>query len=153
MTERKLFDHQHAQHQPRNVNEVHAAERLSTNDRIALFICKNIGTMICAYIFTGIGIMSLVGAVTGNALLAATFGALSSYLLQLVLLPIIIVGQNVQARHSELMAEEQFATTQKTYHDTEQLAKHLEAQDALLLRLCDPLDSQQQIANRQGNEA
>lgn len=129
-----LFHHEPRQHQPRNVNEVHAAERLGLNDRIAVWISKNVGTMICAYVFACIGVASLVGALTNNAVLAATFGALSSYLLQLVLLPIIMVGQNVQSRHSELQADEMFRTTVSIFHDIEQVMQHLSAQDAELLR-------------------
>jgi hypothetical protein len=129
-----LFHHEPRQHQPRNVNELHAAERLGLNDQIAVWISKNVGTMICAYIFACIGVASLVGALTNNVLLAATFGALSSYLLQLVLLPIIMVGQNVQSRHSELQADEMFRTTVSIFHDIEQVMQHLSAQDAELLR-------------------
>lgn len=129
-----LFHHEPRQHQPRNVNEVHAAERLSFNDRVAVWISKNVGTMICAYIFAVIGVASLVGAVTQNLVLSATFGALSSFFLQLVLLPIIMVGQNVQSRHAELQADEAYHTTMSTYHDIEQVMQHLSAQDAELLR-------------------
>ncbi len=129
-----LFHHEPRQHQPQNVNEVHAAERLGLNDRIAVWISKNVGTMICAYIFACIGTASLVGAITNNAVLAATFGALSSYLLQLILLPIIMVGQNVQSRHSELQADEMYRTTVSVFHDIEQVMQHLSAQDAELLR-------------------
>ena len=131
----KLYTHQPHEHQPVNVNEQRRAERLSFNDRLAVFISRQIGSMLCAYLFAGIGIASLVGAVTQNALLALTFGALSSYFLQLVLLPIIMVGQNVASRHSELQAEEAFKTTRKAYHDTEQLVRHLHAQDDVLLHL------------------
>jgi len=131
----KLFEHRPHPHQPRNVNEVHQAERLSLNDRIAVFISRNVGTMMCAYVFAGIGIASLVGALTANALLALTFGALSSYFLQLVLLPIIMVGQNVQARHSELMAAESYHATMKTCDDSEQIMAHLSAQDEQLMAI------------------
>src|SRR5690348_16864535 len=77
-----LFHHEPHQHQPRNVNDMHA-ERLSANDRIAVWISKNVGTMICAYVFAAIGIGSLVGALTNNTTLALLCGSLSSYFLQL----------------------------------------------------------------------
>ena len=131
---RSLFHHEPHQHQPRNVNEAQAAERLSVNDRIAVYVSKNVGTMICAYIFAAIGIGSLVGALTNNTLLALLLGSLSGYFIQLVLLPVIMVGQNVQARHSELLAEETFRTTMSTYHDIEQVMHHLSIKDAELLR-------------------
>ena len=129
-----LFHHEPHRYQPRNVNEVHAAERLSFNDKFAVWISKNVGTMICAYVFAVIGIASLVGYLTDNTLLALVCGSLSSYFLQLVLLPIIMVGQNVQGRHAELQAEEAYNTTMSTYHDIEQIMQHLSAQDAELLR-------------------
>ena len=62
------------------------------------------------------------------------FGSLSSYFLQLVLLPIIMVGQNVQGRHGEIQADEAFHATMNTLHDAEQMAQHLDKQDAELLR-------------------
>jgi uncharacterized membrane protein len=129
-----LFHHEPRQHVPRNVNEVQAAERLSVNDRIAVWVSANVGTMICAYIFAFIGVASIVGVLTNNTLLALVTGSLSSYFLQLVLLPIIMVGQNVQSRHSELQADEAFKTTMSTYHDIEQIMQHLAAQDSELLR-------------------
>ena len=131
----KLYTHQPHEHQPRDVNAQRRVERLGLNDRLAVFISKRVGSMACAFLFAAIGIASLIGAVTQNAVLALTFGALSSYFLQLVLLPIIMVGQNVQARQSELMAEEAYQTTQKTYHDLAQLVAHLHAQDDVLLYL------------------
>ena len=131
----KLYEHPWRFREAQNVNERHAAERLSLNDRIAVFISRNVGTMLCAYLFGLIGIGSLVGVFTNNLLLALICGSLSSYFIQLVLLPIIMVGQNVAGRHSELMADETFKTTQDTYRMLEQLVGHLHAQDAVLLHL------------------
>jgi hypothetical protein len=50
------------------------------------------------------------------------------------ILPIIMVGQNVLGRKSELQADEQFNTTQKSYHDIEQIMQHMAAQDEILLK-------------------
>ena len=88
-------------------------ETLSMNERFGVFITNNVGTMWCAYIFTFIGIASLVGAVTNNAALALTFGAVSSYFLQLVLLPIIMVGQSVEGRKNEHVQSEILQDTEK----------------------------------------
>ena len=93
--------------QIRNVNEQHK-ESLSFSEKIAVKITNAIGTMICVSIFTVIGIMSLVGALTGNMFLVLIFGSISSYFLQLVLLPLIMVGQNVQQRHSEMRADNDY---------------------------------------------
>jgi uncharacterized membrane protein len=106
----------------RNINKEHR-ERLSTSEKLGLWVTKKIGTMICAYIFAVIGIISLVGAITSNAFLAMTFGAVSSYFLQLVLLPIIMVGQNVQSRHAEHVADATFKEVDDIHRKLDNLLK------------------------------
>jgi hypothetical protein len=131
-----LYQHSANRHQPRNVNRVHRTELQAAgfNTRVAVWLTKNVGTMQCAYLFAGIGIGSLVGVFTNNVVLAAVFGSLSSYFLQLVLLPILSVGQNVLGRHQELQADEMFKTSQRSFHDIEEIMGHLSAQDAELLK-------------------
>jgi uncharacterized membrane protein len=129
----KLFEHKMHPHKPRNINEVHAQEQTSINDRIAVKLTRLIGSMTCAYIFSFIGVGAVVGAITGNILLALIFGSVSSNFLQLVLLPVIMVGQNVLNRKQELQSDEQFCTTNKIYHDIEQIIQHQSAQDEELL--------------------
>lgn len=131
-----LYQHSPHPHQPSNVNELHRQEKQATgfNTRVAVWLTKNVGTMQCAYIFAGIGIGSLVGVATGNVVVAAIFGSISSYFLQLVLLPILSVGQNVLGRHQELQADEMFKTTQRSFHDIVEIMEHLSAQDEELLK-------------------
>ena len=131
---RVLFHHQPHEYQPRNVNEVQKAELQGFNTRLAVWLTRNVGTMACAYLFAVIGIAGLIGAFTNNASLVLIFGSISSYFLQLVLLPVILVGGNVLNRHQELQAEETFQTSQHSFHDIEQIMQHLSAQDAELLR-------------------
>jgi hypothetical protein len=131
-----LYQHSANRHQPRNINTVHRAEQQSAgfNTRVAVWLTKNVGTMQCAYIFAGIGIGSLIGVFTNNVFLAALFGSISSYFLQLVLLPILSVGQNVLSRHQELQADEVFKTSQRSFRDIEEIMAHLSAQDEELLK-------------------
>lgn len=129
-----LFHHEPHQYQPRNVNEVQKAEQQGFNTRLAVWLTRNVGTMACAYLFAVIGIAGLIGAFTDNASLVLIFGSISSYFLQLVLLPVILVGGNVLNRHQELQTEETFQTSQQSFHDIEQIMQHLCAQDAELLR-------------------
>ena len=138
-----LYTHTPHTHTARNVNEQHHDEQAQQgiNTTIAVWLTQHVGTMTCAYLFAVIGVGSLVGAVTGNTFLAVTFGALSSYFLQLVLLPILSVGQNVLGRKQELLAEEQYQTTLKSEHNIEGVLAHLDAQDAELLRQTATLES------------
>ncbi|HKS70630.1 MAG TPA: hypothetical protein VJQ45_09415 [Ktedonobacterales bacterium] len=147
-----LYQHTAHMHQPRNVNHVHHKEQDAAgfNTRVAVWMTKNVGTMQCAYVFAGIGIGSLVGVATGNVVLAALFGSISSYFLQLVLLPILSVGQNVLGRHQELQADEMFKTSLQSFHDIEEIKAHLAAQDEELLKHTRLL---QQLAGKPAPEA
>lgn len=71
------------------------------NKRLTLEITNRVGTMTCAIIFAVIGIMGITGALTNNSQLVLVIGAVSGYFLQLVLLPIIMVGQNIQSEKFE----------------------------------------------------
>ena len=65
------------------------------NEWLAINVTKIVGTMYCAYLFAVIGILGVFGAFTGNVQVVLIVGAISGYFLQLVLLPIIMVGQSV----------------------------------------------------------
>ncbi len=79
------------------------------NTHLALSITKVVGSMWCAYAFALLALISFPSAIKSHdpiiivAWVAQTF-------LQLVLLPIIIVGQNVQAAASDARAESDHET-------------------------------------------
>ena len=132
-----LFQHNPLPHKPRNVNVQHKAEQEASGvkTRIAVGLTKTVGTMWTAYSFAVLAIVGLL-AILGvlPPLVALLIVWASQTFIQLVMLPILSVGQNVLGRHAELMAEEQFNTTMKTFHDIEEIMQHLSAQDAELLR-------------------
>ena len=132
-----LYQHLLHPHEPTNVNLLHEAEQMAAgfNTRIAIFLTKSVGTMWTAYSFAVlalIGLFAILGVL--NPLVAILVAWTSQTLIQLTLLPIIMVGQNVLGRKSELQANEAFDTTMKTYHDIGEVLKHLSAQDAELLK-------------------
>ena len=102
------------------------------NGRIALWITNNVGTMWCAYIFAVIGTIGIVASLTNNAELVLIIAAISGYFLQLVLLPIIIVGQNLQSEAADHRSEETYKDAEVILHECKQLQEHLEAQDKVL---------------------
>jgi hypothetical protein len=75
------------------------------NTWLAVTVTKSVGTMWAAYVFTLIAIGGAVAVVTQNALLTALSVLISQTFLQLVLLPIIIVGQNVISEAQDARAE------------------------------------------------
>lgn len=87
----------------KSANEVHE-EHLSPNERLGLAITRVMGTMWTAYIFLALSLISLPAALaSGSALVIVAW--IAQTCLQLVLLPVIIVGQNLASRHSEIRAE------------------------------------------------
>ena len=74
------------------------------NNKIATIITDSVGTMWCAYAFEILALVSLPDAIkTGNPVVIVAW--IAQTFLQLVLLPVIIVGQNIQAKHSDLRAQ------------------------------------------------
>jgi hypothetical protein len=87
------------------------------NAKIAVFLTNLVGTMWCAYLFTLIALLGLPAALKPNgegliAWIAQTF-------LQLVLLSVIMVGQNVQSLAADARAE-------NTFRDTEAILDRLD---------------------------
>jgi uncharacterized membrane protein len=135
-------------HQPRNVNKVHKEDQAAggINAKIAVVLTKRVGTMWTAYSFAVLAIIGLF-AILGllNPIIALLVAWLSQTFIQLVLLPIILVGQNVLGHHAELMADEQYNTTKKTYADIESIMKHLDDQDAIILKIVQKLEAQDSL--------
>ena len=142
-SDNSLYDHEVHPHTPTNVNDVHAQERQGVNDQIAVFLTRTVGSMPMAYAFTVLAFIGLCGILgVLQPVVAVLVAWLSQTLIQLTLLPIIMVGNSVLSRHAELQAEEQFQTTQKTYHDIEQIMLHLSAQDGEILTHTQLLEAQ-----------
>ena len=107
----------------RNVNKEHR-ERLTILDKVAIVITKIVGTMWCAIAFTILALISLPEALHNGT--ATTISWIAQTFLQLVLLSIIMVGQNLQNRHSELRADADYETNVDAKKDIEILMKRLD---------------------------
>jgi len=115
--EHKLGTLSHAKaHKPRLVlshhvhKHVHGESGIGLfNTRIAVKITRTVGSMWCAYAFALIALISLPSALKTHDPLIIV-GWTAQTFLQLVLLPIIIVGQNVQSAASDARAESDHET-------------------------------------------
>jgi len=104
------------------------------NARFGLFVTLAVGTMWCAYLFTLLALVSLPAALgTHNKLIIVAW--IAQTFLQLILLPIIIVGQNVQAAAADKRAEDTYKDAEAVLHEAIEIQKHLKAQDEVLGRL------------------
>jgi hypothetical protein len=103
-------------------------ERTGLNGRIGLFITTIVGTMWAAYLFTVIALVSFPAALnTGDTIIIVAW--IAQTFLQLVLLPIIIVGQNIQGRTSDRRADQTYKDAEAVLHECRQIQQHLVAQD------------------------
>ena len=127
----------HRRHKPQNVNDKHQAA-LSLQDKLALVITSAVGTMYAVYVFTlGLaGWMLWQGAISKRPFDPYPFAFLLfiGNIVQLLLMPLIMVGQNIQGRHAELRSDEEYQTTLTSYHDLELILARLEAQDQQLVK-------------------
>ena len=79
------------------------------NARVAVLITKGVGSMWCAYAFALLALISFPAAISSGSPIVIVAWIAQTFL-QLVLLPIIIVGQNVQAAASDARAESDHET-------------------------------------------
>ena len=120
----------------RSVNqEVHGAGSIGRfNTRLAVLITRSVGTMWAAYLFTMIALVSFPQAldafIHGNSLVGINW--LSQSFLQLVLLPIIIVGQNVISASQDARAEADHLTLTTLHAMNVQQLEMLEQQRRIL---------------------
>ena len=123
-------------HKPQNSNLLHK-NSLGLQDRIALIITTAIGTMYAVYAFAifMFGWMLWQGHLDHHPFDPYPFAFLLfiGNIIQLLLMPLIMVGQNIQGRHNEIRANEEFKTTTTSFHDIEAILKHLDEQDAKML--------------------
>ncbi|HTW19999.1 MAG TPA: hypothetical protein VME70_07300 [Mycobacteriales bacterium] len=116
----------------RRVHGDSAAGRL--NERIGLRITLVVGTMWCAYLFTVIALISAPSAFrTGDTLVIVMW--IAQTFLQLVLLPIIIVGQNVQAVAGDARSKATYDDAVAVLAEAKQIQAHLEAQDEAISKI------------------
>jgi hypothetical protein len=112
------------------------------NARMGLGITVVVGTMWCAYLFTALALVSAPSAFTsGNTLIIIAW--IAQTFLQLVLLPIIIVGQNIQAKAADKRAEDTYNDADAVLHEVTQIQTHLQAQDNQILAILDQVQKLQ----------
>jgi len=114
------------------------ATKLTLNQRIGLAITKSVGTMWAAYAFFALSLISLPAVLmTGDTMIIVAWVAQT--FLQLVLLPIIIVGQNLQAAKAEHRAIATYEDATAMLEEAKEIQAHLTDQDKALSHLVDKL--------------
>jgi hypothetical protein len=106
------------------------------NAWLAVKVTTGVGTMWCAYAFTALALVSLPSAIAShNAVTLVSW--ISQTFLQLVLLSVIIVGQNVLAAAADKRSEATYNDADAVLHEAVKIQEHLVAQDKVLGVLMD----------------
>ena len=106
------------------------------NGRVALVLTRVVGTMWCAYAFALLALVALPDALQSGSTLPV-IQWVSQTFIQLVMLSVIMVGQNVLGKAADRRSEMTYRDGEATFHETGQIQAHLEAQDRALNTLLD----------------
>ncbi len=114
---------------------VHGAGAIGrVNARLAVIVTNLVGSMWCAYAFAALALVSLPAALSSGDLVVIV-SWVSQTFIQLVLLSVIIVGQNVQAAATEGRAEADHRTLAAVHTLTVEIHRINEQQNEILGRL------------------
>jgi uncharacterized membrane protein len=116
-------------------------ESLSNSERFAVFIHRHIGSLGFFFLIIFWTIAWLIWNILApdgyrfDPAPAFVIWIFASNILQLVLLPVIMVGQNIEGRAAEWRAQMDFNINKKAEHEIEVIIAHLENQNEMLLEL------------------
>jgi hypothetical protein len=110
------------------------------NAWFAVKVTTGVGTMWCAYIFALLAAISLPAAIrSGDPVILVSW--VSQTFLQLVLLSVIIVGQNVLAASADKRSEATYKDADAVLHEAVKIQEHLAAQDNVLSDLVEKMEA------------
>jgi uncharacterized membrane protein len=131
----------------RNANVVVKA-KLTRVQKLAVWITDHVGTMgffFIIFIWTAIWLLWNMFApkvVQFDPYPAFVLWLFISNMIQIFLMPLIMVGQNLQGLHSEARAEADFDVNTKAEEEIETILQHLENQNDLILKILNRLDAE-----------
>ena len=129
----------------RNVNDAHR-ENLTRLERFALWITQHIGSMGFFLIILVWTVLWLTWNTLGPRSLrfdphpAFVLWLFISNMIQIFLMPLIMIGQNLQGRHTEMRAEADFEVNTRAEREIEAVLQHLENQNELILKILQRLE-------------
>jgi len=108
------------------------------NGRIALVLTTAVGTMWCAYVFAVLALLVVPEAIGGGLLTSVQW--VSQTFIQLVMLSVIMVGQNILGQAADKRAEMTYKDAEATFHEAQQIQAHLQAQDDAMNTILERLE-------------
>jgi hypothetical protein len=119
------------------------------NAKVGLKITLIVGTMWTAYLFTLLALVSAPAAFkTGDKIIIVAW--IAQTFLQLVLLPIIIVGQNVQAAAADARSLATYNDASAVLEEAKQIQAHLKVQDDAIQQILATLSAARTTQTERG---
>ena len=124
----------------RNANSEHL-QHLTGLERLAIWITDHVGTMgFFLVIFSWTVLWLSWNTLAPVELRFDPFPAfvlwlIMSNMIQISLMPLIMVGQNLQNRHAEIRAQADFEVNTRSEREIETILMHLENQNELILKI------------------
>jgi uncharacterized membrane protein len=110
-------------------------------DKLAVFATEKVGSMGFFFIILGWTVIWLAWNAFApkplrfDAYPGFVLWLFISNLIQILLMPLIMVGQNIQGRHAEIRAQADFEVNKKSELEIESILLHLEKQDEMILEI------------------
>jgi uncharacterized membrane protein len=129
-----------------NANIKHK-ETLTKLEKFSLTVTERIGTMGFFFVIFAWTILWLGWNTLGphqfrfDPFPAFVLWLFISNMLQIFLMPLIMIGQNLQGRHAEIRAETDFEVNVKAEKEIETILLHLEHQNEMMLKILSQLES------------
>src|SRR5258706_16423679 len=130
---------------PQNINKIHR-NSLSPLEKLGLMVTERVGTMgffFIIFLWTAIWLTwNTLGPEKYRFDPAPAFvlWLIISNLIQIHLMPLIMVGQNVQSKHEALRSEHDYETDKKAEKEIETILLHLENQQELILEILQKIE-------------
>ena len=129
----------------KNANVEHN-KKLSRVDKLALWITDHVGTMgffFIIFIWTAVWLgWNSLGpeSMRFDPYPAFVLWLFMSNVLQIFLMPLLMIGQNIQSMHAETRAEADFEVNTKAELEIETILMHLENQNKVMLEILEKLE-------------
>ncbi len=134
----------------RNVAIVHK-EKLSRLEKSAVWITDHVGTMgffliilLWTVVWLGWNMIAPV-SMRFDPYPGFVLWLFISNMVQIFLMPLIMIGQNLQSAHADARAEADFEVNTKAEEEIETILQHLENQNALILEILNKIEANTKI--------
>ncbi|MGQ9488687.1 MAG: DUF1003 domain-containing protein [Armatimonadota bacterium] len=123
-----------------NVNVQHQRQ-LTRLERVALVVTQRVGTMGFFFLIAGWSLgwllwnLAMPRSMRFDPPPAFVLWLFLSNLIQILLMPLLLVGQNVLNRHAELRADNDYEVNLKAEQEVEVILQHLEYQNHLIEKI------------------